>query len=71
TISRVLGWFVVFVQAIIPVYGWFYGTVLGRDLWVSGRGIKEQKSRAEFIKGLVIAVATVAISDVVIVAISA
>jgi hypothetical protein len=63
---RTFAWAGTFVLALIPVVGWFYFIIIGRELWMSGGGFKESQSKKEFLIGLLGAILTVAISVVVI-----
>jgi hypothetical protein len=69
--SRVLAWTVTFVQVIIPVHGWFFATILGRELQASGNRMKEGTSKHASLLGLVIAVVIVVVSIIVVFTISA
>ena len=63
---RTFAWAGTFVLALIPVIGWFYLIIIGRELWTSGDGLKESQSKKEFLIGLMGAIITVAISAVII-----
>ncbi|MFX0099765.1 MAG: hypothetical protein ACFFCS_09290 [Candidatus Hodarchaeota archaeon] len=62
---RIMTWATVFVQIIIPVIGWFYATIVGRDLLVTGRkeGMQVKK---QILIGLLLAVAMVVVSLLII-----